>query len=169
MEALAEERALLLCHWLVHRPPADPAALGLTLRLLHALAPFPAAAWAAAAQGGALYLLTLLLPPQELSSQEKVSVGWLSGLQGTALRLWQEVVEPSVCGHHVQLVKTVQGCEIFLLLCFVDSFEHPYKLSCRLPCWKHRRLQHLCWHATWLSLCMGPGWSSWYSACCPQG
>ncbi len=111
VEALAEERALLLCHWLVHRPPADPAALGLTLRLLHALAPFPAAAWAAAAQGGALYLLTLLLPPQELSSQEKVSVGWLSGLQGTVLRLWQEVVEPSVCGHHVLLVKTAgQAC-----------------------------------------------------------
>ena len=88
VEALAEERALLLCHWLVHRPPADPVALGLTLRLLHALAPFPAAAWAAAAQGGALYLLTLLLPPQELSSQEKVSGGQPAKLQGTALRLW---------------------------------------------------------------------------------
>ena len=97
MEALAEERALLLCHWLVHRPPADPVALGLTLRLLHALAPFPAAAWAAAAQGGALYLLTLLLPPQELSSQEKVSGGQQAKLQGTAVRLWSEMIEHNAC------------------------------------------------------------------------
>lgn len=61
VEALAEERALLLCYWLVHRPPG-PTPLLLALRLLHALAITPPAAWAAAAQGGVVYLLTLLLP-----------------------------------------------------------------------------------------------------------
>lgn len=61
VEALAEERALLLCYWLVHRPPGPPQLL-LALRLLHALASSPPAAWAAAAQGGVVYLLALLLP-----------------------------------------------------------------------------------------------------------
>ena len=61
IEALAEERALLLCYWLVHRPPGPPHLL-LALRLLHALAITPPAAWAAAAQGGVVYLLAVLLP-----------------------------------------------------------------------------------------------------------
>lgn len=61
VEALAEERALLLCYWLVHRPPGPPHLL-LALRLLHALAGTPPAAWAATAQGGVVYLLALLLP-----------------------------------------------------------------------------------------------------------
>jgi hypothetical protein len=42
------------------RPPA--ALLLLALRLLHTLAGTAACAWGAAAHGGALYLLTLLLP-----------------------------------------------------------------------------------------------------------
>ncbi len=62
MEALAEERALLLALWVVHRPPSPTARL-LALRLLHALAATPAAAWAAAAHAGAIYLLAALLPP----------------------------------------------------------------------------------------------------------
>ncbi|KAK9809260.1 hypothetical protein WJX72_012293 [[Myrmecia] bisecta] len=61
VEALGEERALLLAFWLVHRPPSPTCSM-LALRLLHALAPLPSAAWAAAAQAGALYLLTTLLP-----------------------------------------------------------------------------------------------------------
>ena len=61
VEALAEERALLLCYWLVHRPPGAPQLL-LALRLLHALAGTPPAAWAAAAQAGVVYLLAVLLP-----------------------------------------------------------------------------------------------------------
>lgn len=61
VEALAEERALLLCYWLLHRPPGPPHLL-LALRLLHALAITPPAAWAAAAQAGVVYLLTVLLP-----------------------------------------------------------------------------------------------------------
>ena len=61
VDALADERALLLCYWLVHRPPG-PSQLLLALRLLHALAVTPPAAWAAAAQGGVVYLLTVLLP-----------------------------------------------------------------------------------------------------------
>lgn len=47
--------------WLVHRPPTATLQM-LALRLLHALAGSPAAAWAAAAQGGAVYLLSVLLP-----------------------------------------------------------------------------------------------------------
>lgn len=62
VEALAEERALLLALWTVHRPPS-PTARMLALRLLHALAATPAAAWAAAAHAGALFLLAALLPP----------------------------------------------------------------------------------------------------------
>ena len=71
MEALAEERALLLCYWLVHRPPG-PTPLLLALRLLHALAITPPAAWAAAAQGGVVYLLTVLLPAKPANPEFKV-------------------------------------------------------------------------------------------------
>ena len=61
VDALAEERTLLLCYFIIHRPPG-PTPLLLALRLLHALAVTPPGAWAAAAQGGAVYLLTVLLP-----------------------------------------------------------------------------------------------------------
>jgi hypothetical protein len=61
VEALANERALLLAFWTVHRPPSATA-LALALRLLHALASTPAAAWSAAAHGGTVYLLTVLIP-----------------------------------------------------------------------------------------------------------
>jgi len=67
VEALAEERAVLLALWVVHRPPSATCRL-LALRLLHALAPAPAAAWAAAAHAGALYLLAALLPPPAAAS-----------------------------------------------------------------------------------------------------
>ena len=44
------------------RTPCHAALLMLALRLLHAMAGTAACAWGAAAHGGALYLLTLLLP-----------------------------------------------------------------------------------------------------------
>ncbi len=75
VEALAEERALLLCYWLVHRPPG-PTPLLLALRLLHALAITPPAAWAAAAQGGVVYLLTVLLPAKPATPEFKVPSIW---------------------------------------------------------------------------------------------
>ena len=75
VEALAEERALLLCYWLVHRPPG-PTPLLLALRLLHALAITPPAAWAAAAQGGVVYLLTVLLPAKPATPEFKVPSMW---------------------------------------------------------------------------------------------
>lgn len=75
VEALAEERALLLCYWLVHRPPG-PTPLLLALRLLHALAIAPPAAWAAAAQGGVVYLLTVLLPAKPATPEFKVPFMW---------------------------------------------------------------------------------------------
>lgn len=71
VEALSKDRALLLAFWTVHRPPS-PAALALALRMLHALAAAPPAAWCAAAQGGAIYLLTALLPVTPASAQEAV-------------------------------------------------------------------------------------------------
>ena len=75
MEALAEERALLLALWVVHRPPSPTARL-LALRLLHALAATPAAAWAAAAHAGAIYLLAALLPPPTAATAaERVRLG----------------------------------------------------------------------------------------------
>ncbi|KAK9807966.1 hypothetical protein WJX73_008492 [Symbiochloris irregularis] len=63
VEALAEERAVLFALWLVHRPPT-PTVQMLALRLLHALAGTAAAAWAAAAHAGYLYLLCVLLHTQ---------------------------------------------------------------------------------------------------------
>ncbi|KAL0040215.1 hypothetical protein WJX77_000548 [Trebouxia sp. C0004] len=74
VEALAEERALLLCYWLVHQPPG-PTPLLLALRLLHALAITPPAAWAAAAQGGVVYLLTVLLPAKPAAPEFKETSG----------------------------------------------------------------------------------------------
>ena len=47
--------------WLVHRAPSA-ALLTRALGLLHALGGTAATAWGAAAYGGTLYLLTLLLP-----------------------------------------------------------------------------------------------------------
>jgi hypothetical protein len=61
LEAVAEPRALQLAFWTLHRPP-NSSTLTLALRLLHALSPTPAAAWAAAAAAGALYALSVLLP-----------------------------------------------------------------------------------------------------------
>ena len=62
---MAEDRTLLLAGWTLHRPPTLPMRLP-ALLLLVALAPMPAAAWSAAAHGGALYALTTLLPPPAL-------------------------------------------------------------------------------------------------------
>lgn len=73
VEALSRDRALLLAFWTVHRPPSSTALL-LALRLLHALAPAPPAAWAAAAQGGALFLLPALLPVTPAPAHEAVSL-----------------------------------------------------------------------------------------------
>lgn len=72
VEVLAEPRALMAAFWTVHRPPSEAAA-ALALRLLHSLAPTPAAAWAAAAQGGALYLLSTLLPTQPPDEARQVA------------------------------------------------------------------------------------------------
>lgn len=72
VEALAEEKALMLALWLVHRPGSHTL-VQLSLRLLHALAQSPAAAWAACSQGGAVYLLTRLLPTTPTPPAEKVT------------------------------------------------------------------------------------------------
>ncbi len=62
VEAMASvPRNIMLALWIVHRPPSH-ACLVLALRLLHALAPTAAAAWAAGCHAGAIYLLTQLLP-----------------------------------------------------------------------------------------------------------
>lgn len=73
VEALSKDRALLLAFWTVHRPPSATA-LALALRLQHALAATPPAAWCAAAQGGAVYLMTSLLPVTPAPAHEAVSV-----------------------------------------------------------------------------------------------
>ena len=63
VDAMAEPHCVLLAFWMVHRPPSHTC-LVLALRLLHALAPTPAAAWAAGCHAGAVYLLTQLLPKE---------------------------------------------------------------------------------------------------------
>lgn len=73
VEALAEPRALRDAFWTVHRPPSEAAA-GLALRLLHGLAATPAAAWAAAGQGGAIYALAVLLPTAAPDEARRVSL-----------------------------------------------------------------------------------------------
>ena len=77
VEALSKDRALLLAFWTVHRPPSA-AALALALRLLHALAASPPAAWAAAAQGGVVYLMTSLLPVTPAPAHEAVCLCFIS-------------------------------------------------------------------------------------------
>ena len=71
VEALAEAQATMLSLWLVHRPPSQTL-LQLALRLLHPLSQTPATAWAACAQGGAVYLMTQLLPVTSAPPTEKV-------------------------------------------------------------------------------------------------
>jgi DnaJ family protein C protein 13 len=61
LEALGQDKCVAQALWLAHRAPSAAAML-LALRLLTALAGTAAAAWGAAAHGGALFLLTLLLP-----------------------------------------------------------------------------------------------------------
>lgn len=70
LTAMADQRTVLQALWIVHRPPR-PRDLLLALKLLHALAGTDAAAWAAAAQGGVVYLMTALLP-EHRSSEEDV-------------------------------------------------------------------------------------------------
>lgn len=71
VEALAEVRAVLFSLWLVHRPPSSTVQM-LALRLLHALAGTPAAAWAAATHAGTVFLLTVLLPAHNGAANEVV-------------------------------------------------------------------------------------------------
>ncbi|KAK9868448.1 hypothetical protein WJX84_004951 [Apatococcus fuscideae] len=75
VEAMAEDRTLLLAGWVLHRPPIMSMRLP-ALLLLVALAPMPAAAWSAAAHAGALFILTTLLPspstpPAQVPSAEE--------------------------------------------------------------------------------------------------
>lgn len=71
VDALAEAQATMLSLWLVHRTP-NQTLLQLALRLLHPLSQTPACAWAACAQGGAVYLMTQLLPVVQAPPTEKV-------------------------------------------------------------------------------------------------
>lgn len=68
---MADERALILALWLIHRPSSQ-VLLQLALRLVHALAVTPAAAWAACAQAGAVYMLTHLFPVTPTPAVHKV-------------------------------------------------------------------------------------------------
>ena len=73
VDALAEEKALLYCFWLVHRPP-DETLLQLALRCLDAMAENPATSWSACAQAGALYLMTYLLQANQPPPTQQVSL-----------------------------------------------------------------------------------------------
>ena len=75
LEAVAEPRALQLAFWTLHRPP-NSSTLTLALRLLHALSPTPAAAWAAAAAAGALFALSVLLPTAPPDEANRVRPWW---------------------------------------------------------------------------------------------
>jgi len=59
--AMADEQLILLCFWLVSQR-ADHTVVTLALRLLAALSDTGPAAWAAACQGGAVLLLSVILP-----------------------------------------------------------------------------------------------------------
>lgn len=61
VDALSSEQPIKLAFWLLHRPTSFNC-ITMALRLLRALSNSPEAAWAAACQGGALYLLNILLP-----------------------------------------------------------------------------------------------------------
>lgn len=77
LEAMACEKTITAAFWLVHRP-LSPALLDLSLRLLTTIQATPAAAWAAASQGGVFYLLSLLLPINPLH-QTSTSTSTASG------------------------------------------------------------------------------------------
>ena len=72
VDALAEDKALLYCFWLVHRPPTETL-LQLALKGLEAMSENPAAAWSACTQAGALYLMTYLLQPEAPPPTQKVT------------------------------------------------------------------------------------------------
>jgi DnaJ family protein C protein 13 len=69
LEPMASERTLAHAFWIAHRPPA-PGLRRPALELLAALAGTPAAAWAAAAQGGWAYLAAVLLPVAPLAADD---------------------------------------------------------------------------------------------------
>jgi DnaJ family protein C protein 13 len=64
VEAMSEEQLMLLSFWLVHQG-ANDAVVMLALRLLASLSGSGPAVWAAACQGGALYLLAVILPVRQ--------------------------------------------------------------------------------------------------------
>eukprot|EP00951_Prasinocladus_malaysianus_P008172 scaffold59098_cov40-Prasinocladus_malaysianus.AAC.2 len=61
---MADNQLVLLAFWLVHQGSSD-AVSTLALRLLSMLANTGPAAWAAACQGGAVYLLSAILPVRQ--------------------------------------------------------------------------------------------------------
>jgi len=79
LEAMAYEKTITAAFWLVHRP-LSPALLDLSLRLLTTMQATPAAAWATASQGGAFYLLSLLLP---INPFHQTSTSITVGIRGT--------------------------------------------------------------------------------------
>jgi DnaJ family protein C protein 13 len=97
VEALSGERCVLQTLWLAHRPPSA-AALALALRLLRALAGSAAAAWAGAAHGGAVYLLSLLLPAAgvegDADAEEAVAAARGAAAEGAAAVLARLAAHP---------------------------------------------------------------------------
>ena len=109
MEALAEEQAALQAFWVLHRPCglAQPA---LALRLLHAVAASPAAAWVAAAQAGALFAAATLLPVRRPYQPAQQVGGHLGVVRGTKVVNPAAATAVAAAGPAGVLVADVAAC-----------------------------------------------------------
>lgn len=100
IEALSQDKCIAQAFWLAYRAP-NTALLMLSLRLLHALATTPACAWGAAAHGGTLYLLTLLLPTYQVPEEQREA---LEAARMAAASLLSRLAAHTLHGARISLI-----------------------------------------------------------------
>ncbi|CAD7701733.1 unnamed protein product, partial [Ostreobium quekettii] len=101
--ALGTQRIIPQAFWLVHRRTSFNC-LSMALKLIHALAGFPQAAWAAACQGGVLYLLSVLLPTSDSDAADAPSRPAYEGMRVEVANLLSRLMAQTLHGPRVVLL-----------------------------------------------------------------
>ncbi|GMH45130.1 hypothetical protein BSKO_13087 [Bryopsis sp. KO-2023] len=103
VESLSVEAPISQALWLIHRPTSFNC-LTLALRLLQALAGSPAAAWAAACQGGVIYLMNALIPASEEPSKLAPTKAAYESMRADVATLLARLMGQRVHGPRVELL-----------------------------------------------------------------
>eukprot|EP00210_Caulerpa_lentillifera_P007523 g7188.t1 len=103
VEALSAEQPIKLAFWLLHRSTSFNCII-MALRLVRALSNSPEAAWAAACQGGALYLMNILLPVKPRGSFRAPSKEAFESMRAEAASILSILMVQPIHGRRVELL-----------------------------------------------------------------